>query len=552
MNLPQHDPRIQNPMPQALQGVAAAGPDLQGRLRTRVLVVEDEVIYATWLSEALRKDCTSFGCTAEIVVVGTMRDAVDRLSSRSVDVVLLDLNLPDSSGLATVVSVLNTFPQIPVIVLSATCDEGIARQAIRLGAQDYLFKGQEAQGSLFRVMTHSIERKLKESEYRRLQESALHSERMAAVGTLASGVAHEYNNIAAVILGNVELGLRNKDISPGVQARLVNIHQAILRCRDITSGLLDFVRGFRAPGTRLELNEVVRASLAMCRSTLVANQVTVSEQISPHPIIATGNASELGQVILNVIINACHAMVDSPVRQLHLTLHQDPAANQWAVLRIADTGIGIPPEHLDKVFLPFFSTKGEHTVGEQGQSTVTGTGLGLSICDTYIRQHGGTIILQSAVGGGTCCEIRLPISGTSHDASGVRATPGFTPNLKHMEILIIDDQADVCEFMSDLVEEAAGCPICVSSGSGALAQLALRRPALIFLDWEMPDMNGAQFIEHINADQHYQGIPLVIISGHPREFFADKPVYRGPYQFLLKPFDIDGFYQTIVDLTAHR
>ena len=532
-----------------LRHAAVPDDDLKGHLRARVAVIEDEAIYATWFSAALRKDCADCGCAVEIEIAGTLEAAIHLLSVGKIDVVLLDLNLPDSSGLATVATLLARFPLIPVIIMSATRDEDLARQAIRLGAQDFLFKGTETQGSLFRVLSHSIERKLKESEYRRIQESALHEERMAAVGTLASGIAHEYNNIAAVILGNVELALRNQDTTAPLKTRLVSIHQAILRCRDITSGLLDFVRGFHTPGSRMLLEDTLRSAIVMCQSTLDANHVLVIEQIAAKRISVNGNASELGQVFLSLMVNACHAMLDAPRRQLHIELDEDASDPDWAVVRISDTGVGIPPENLDKVFLPFFSTKGEHMVGENSLGRVQGTGLGLAICDTYVRQHGGAITVHSVLDHGTTFEIRLPQARTAPDQANQAKPFGRTPDLKRIEILILDDQADVCEFMSDLVDEANGVAVCVSNGEAGLSKLATMKPALIFLDWEMPDMNGEKFIEALNRDERFDGTPLVIMSGHHREFFADKTVYRGPYRYLLKPFDIDGFYLTILELT---
>ena len=153
-------------------------------------MVEDNQTYAVWLTGLLRQESQQRGRNMRVIRAHTLAEARYILTSRRIQAVLLDLNLPDSSGLDTVSAITAACPNLPIVVISGLEDEDIAIQALSKGAQEYIFKGRESEGSIFRTMCRSMERKNVELQLALAQQQAMHNDRMAAIGMMASGVAH--------------------------------------------------------------------------------------------------------------------------------------------------------------------------------------------------------------------------------------------------------------------------------------------------------------------------------------------------------------------------
>ncbi len=527
-----------------------------------ILMVEDNQIYAAWLTGLLRQEGNLRARQMQVIRAQTLAEARGMLATRRINVVLLDLNLPDSSGLETVSAIAAICPNLPIVVVSAIEDEDIAIQALSKGAQEYVFKGRENESSVFRTMCRSMERKNVELQLALAQQQAMHNERMAAIGMMASGVAHEYNNIGAVILGNVELLLGHAELSPILRPRAERIRDAADRAAAVTQGLLSYVRGFRETEHTVVMQGMVRSTWALAESTLtryhVSGIVTCPRMLAlprtdkdvsgivtmpPTSLSVRGNASILGQVLLNLIINACHAMDGQPHRQLQVTLQAD-LDGAGVVLSVADSGRGIATENIEKIFLPFFSTKNNKGSG------VTGTGLGLAVCDAFVRQHGGTIRVESKLSTGTTFYVWLPLVANekmSEKASAPEDTlPPIALETEGRSALIIDDEDGVRDVFDVALRDLGMVTTLKASLDGVMPLDLAALPDLVLTDWQLPGISGRGLIEHLQTIPAKQRPAILVSSGNllvaDREWLAgipgvsiiDKPVALRELQFMVR------------------
>jgi signal transduction histidine kinase/predicted nucleic acid-binding protein len=241
-------------------------------------------------------------------------------------------------------------------------------------------------------------------ELQSAQQQLVHSEKLASLGTLAGGVAHEINNPLMVILGRTELLLMRNDVSDEMRKALDIIRGETTRISEIVRGLLTFSRRSQDDTfEQVDVNEIIEKTLALTEHQMKGDNITVIRQLAPDLPAVEANAGQLQQVFTNMVINASHAMPDGGT----ITIHTSQVAGNMIIAEFEDSGCGIPEENLDKIFDPFFTTK------EEGK----GTGLGLSVSHNIIQRHGGDIGIKSEVGKGTCFTIQLPITGAAQFAA---------------------------------------------------------------------------------------------------------------------------------------
>jgi signal transduction histidine kinase len=257
-------------------------------------------------------------------------------------------------------------------------------------------------------------------ELSRTQAQLVHSEKLASLGVLAGGVAHEINNPLMVILGRTELLLMDEGLAGDVRRNLETIRLETERIADIVQGLLTFSRKSRQEKMeRLNVNEVLERTLMLNEHQLTIGNVRVRKELDPSLPEVQANPGQLQQVFMNLIINAHHAMPDGG----ELIVRTGPVPQNRVFIEIEDTGCGIREEDLSRIFDPFFTTK------EEGK----GTGLGLSVSRNIIANHGGLIGVESTVGVGTLFRIVLPeVPPVQPDPevpfrfSGLTERPAFT------------------------------------------------------------------------------------------------------------------------------
>jgi len=263
-----------------------------------------------------------------------------------------------------------------------------------------LFANQAAlaleKAQLYRDSQRQLEKLLSVlDELSRTQAQLVHSEKLASLGVLAGGIAHEINNPLMVILGRTELMLMEEDLPERLRDNLDTIRAETERIANIVAGLLTFARKSRQDKIEpVNVNEVVERTLMLSEHQLVVANVRVVKELAPDLPTIQANAGQLQQVFMNLIINAYHAMPKGG----ELTVRTGTLPEDRVFVEIQDTGVGISQENLDRIFDPFFTTK------EEGK----GTGLGLAVSRNIIEAHGGLIGVESEVGSGTTFRVVLP------------------------------------------------------------------------------------------------------------------------------------------------
>jgi two-component system, NtrC family, sensor kinase len=242
-------------------------------------------------------------------------------------------------------------------------------------------------------------------ELHRKQDELIQSSKLAAVGTFAAGIAHEFNNLLGSMLGYAELGYYAEETADKNQSLQVVI-QACRRGRSITRGLLTFARRQSSHRALADVTDAVDEVLTLVEIDMRKARIEVVREVEPVPLTLC-DLGQIAQVVLNLITNARDAMKPDGGRltvRLRSRPSPDPAQNDAIEIAVADTGAGIPAEIRDKIFEPFVTTK-----GTLGGNQTPGTGLGLSVSYGIVRDHGGTIEVDSTVGRGTTMIVRLPV-----------------------------------------------------------------------------------------------------------------------------------------------
>ncbi|MFC1736081.1 sensor histidine kinase [Candidatus Hydrogenedentota bacterium] len=281
----------------------------------------------------------------------------------------------------------------------------LVHAANQLGEGDFEIRAQVLSGDEIGVLSHSFNKMadaLKERDELLAEQTQLqltHFERLAAVGRLAAGVAHEINNPLTGVLTFAHMLLRETPQESSHRKDLQTIIEATGRCKEIVQGLLSFSRQNEPHKTLIDLNELLRKVLNLTRNQAGLNHVKIVEEMEPDLPQAVMDPGQIEEVAINVIVNGLDAMPDGGTLTVRTkTITEDNA--EWLVINIADTGSGISREDLEHVFDPFFTTKHEGK----------GTGLGLSLSYGIVEKHGGRVTLASTLGQGTTVTVRLPVA----------------------------------------------------------------------------------------------------------------------------------------------
>jgi two-component system cell cycle sensor histidine kinase/response regulator CckA len=254
----------------------------------------------------------------------------------------------------------------------------------------------------------------------------------------------------------------------------------------------------------------------------------------PATIMSKG---EIGQVILNLLINAQHAMLDIEPKRITLTTDSD---KDYVWLEVEDTGCGIEKENINKIFTPFFSTKGEHGSSDSAQSKIKGTGLGLSISHSIIEQHGGALTVESVVGKGSVFKLMLPLV-TAEDAVNNSGRMSFGKGVNaavNMKILVVDDEDDVRKIVG-AISEKKNCEVFeTDDGALAIETLKSKRFDLAFIDIKMPKVSGIKILEFISTLPEEKQPLCAIITGLNNSNVEEIMAYDNVFAVVSKPFEL--------------
>jgi signal transduction histidine kinase/ActR/RegA family two-component response regulator len=365
-------------------------------------------------------------------------------------------------------------------------------------------------------------------ELKQAQDQIVQAEKLRAMGEMASGVAHDFNNVLAVVLGNIQLLLHQLDhLSPEeIREGLKVIERSSKDGAETIRRIQEFT-GVRRDKEfiTLSLNEIITevASITQPRwrdqTQKKGIQVELATQLGDIPLVM-GNPSELREVLTNIVFNA----VDAMPKGGELTLTTQPQAEDWVEVRIADTGIGMTEEVKRRVFDPFFTTKG-----------VTNSGLGMSVSYGIIKRHGGEILIESEPGKGTTFVIHLP-TGYEVEEVVLKEVPPVKES-RQARILVIDDEDSVRDVLSRILKTKGHQVVVASNGEEGIERFRSELFDLVFTDLGMPKLSGwevGKTIKGINPK-----VPIAMITGWGVELDREKLSESGIDLVVSKPFNFD-------------
>ncbi len=517
-----------------------------------VLLIEDNEEQVQFLTQLLH---TTESVGFEVIAAGALRSGLEKAASGIIDLILLDLTLPDSDGIETFIRVIEQAPDTPIVVLSGIRDVALAIETVQLGAQDYLVKGHVDNHLLVRSLQYAIERKkvqlqlkraneeleskvqertaaLRESnvrlqreiaERRRAEETAMESnrqlttalgrlqssqdeivqrERMLALGRMANGIAHDFNNALAPILGFSELLIMKPElVRDPVKTRsyVEIIHASAKDSAKVVSRLREFYR-YRDKDevfTPVVISDLILQTISFTQprwkdQALAAGiNIEIRTEFGHVPTVP-GNESELRESIANLIFNA----VDAIEKRGTITICTE-TQGKWVVITVKDDGVGMTDEVKSRCLEPFFTTK-----------SGDGTGLGLGSVYGIVRRHEGDLDIQSAPGRGTSVSICLPIERGAKMPEAPKPSPAVNGSLR---ILVVEDEPLVREVLSVYLMEDRHDIVTANDGREGLNKFKAEEFDLVLTDRAMPEMNGDALAAAIK--QIKPGQPVILLTG---------------------------------------
>jgi len=367
------------------------------------------------------------------------------------------------------------------------------------------------------------------TEQRRAQTQLHQAEKLAAMGQLVSGVAHEINNPAAIISGFAQTLLLDQ-LTPEQRETMQMMYDEATRIGRITSNLLAFARAGSKERTLVDLNDIVRRTYALRSYHLTTLNITVNLELDDDDPKLWANGSEMQQMLLNLLINAEQALTGITTRRA-ITI-RSATIDDRIRLQVADTGPGVPAEIHGKIFDPFFTTKPEGA----------GTGLGLSICYGIVQDHSGRIWLDSQPGEGAVFTVELLRDArTRHRLSPppvpAPSVPAVPEGGGRLSILLIDDEEGLRRAVVSFLKRRGMHAVAVGDGADALKALRHERFDVIVSDIRMPGMSGREFLERLRVEYPAMVSRLVFATGDTFAADTSSLLREAGVPSLVKPYD---------------
>ncbi|MFA6279765.1 MAG: ATP-binding protein [Bdellovibrionales bacterium] len=360
------------------------------------------------------------------------------------------------------------------------------------------------------------ERKKAEVKIAMQQEALQQSEKMAALGGLLAGVAHELNNPLSVVMGQTTLLMENQK-EEKTKTRAEKIFKAADRCSRIVKSFLSLARRKAPEHKNVALNDIIHASLELLTYQFRNENVTLKLELEDNLPSIVGDDDQLTQVFTNLALNAAQAMRNFEGAR-NLTIRSALREGGPIVLSFIDTGPGVPAELQKRIFEPFFTTKG----------SVGGTGVGLALCQSIIENHGGVMRLEDTQGGGATFTIELPVA--SLDQLPEEAAPANEETTYgKLSILLVDDEVELAQTLADLLDPQGHDIDLAANGAIALDKLRKKPFDVIISDLRMPVMDGPTMYAELkkNLPQYLNKIIYVTgdtLSPHVNAFLSETPV----------------------------
>jgi len=506
----------------------------------RLLIVEDSEDDALLLERELIKN----GYELDSRRVDTPEAMKEALVTKTWDLIISDFVMPRFSGLDALRIVKDRAVDIPFIIVSGKVGEETAVEAMRAGANDYIIKGNLAR------LTPAIEREIRDvanrSKCRQAEDQLYQSQKMEAIGQLAGGVAHDFNNILTVILGYCDL-LKMKSVldGPGKEA-LEHIKSAAERAAQLTHALLAFSRKQVLDTRPVNLNELVQ-HVERFLVRIIGEDVHLKSMYHAVDLRVMADTGQMEQVLMNLATNARDAMPAGgeltietsfqEIDQFFVYSHGMGTPGRYAVICVSDTGIGMNEETISRIFEPFFTTK------EVGK----GTGLGMAIVHGIVNQHNGFVYVYSEPGKGTTFKIFIPLLETETASEGMEIILA-RPNGGTETILVAEDDASVREVVVTVLKEFGYEIISASDGQEAVDTFKVNRSKinLILMDLIMPHKSGMEACKEIRLLQ--PDARVLFTSGYTADFIRSRGELDTGVDLIMKPVNPLGLLRKVREM----
>ncbi len=376
---------------------------------------------------------------------------------------------------------------------------------------------------------------------RRLESEMMRASKLEAVGILAGGIAHDFNNILTVVLGNLSLAELDTPAGTALRRLLRDAHHAALRARDLTQQLLTFAKGGDPVRAAVELPELLRESAGFA---LHGSNARAEFELPIDLWSVNADKGQLGQVVHNLVINSVQAMPQGGIVQLRARnepLRADAVgglpAGEYVRISVTDTGVGIPAEHLGKIFDPYFTTKQQ------------GSGLGLATVYSILRKHQGHIEVESQPGAGTTFQCWLPVARSPVPVSPAEAA---APAALAGRVLFMDDETPILEMAQNFLPRLGLAGVFVTDGRAAVERYREAREAgspfdVVVMDLTVPGgMGGREAMEHLRALD--PGVRAIVSSGYSRDPVLANHRAHGFAGILPKPYGLAQFQKALAEV----
>ncbi len=379
------------------------------------------------------------------------------------------------------------------------------------------------------------------------RRQAENAQRLAAVGQLAAGVAHEFNNILVGMLMQAELAAM-RDQTGSTEPLVKSVKAGAERGASICKRLMTFARPSSPRLETVAIEQTIEAALGLLEAELRASDVQVLKRFAPHSCAVRGDSAQLQQVFTELFLNALHAMPSGGTLTVTTQCGNAPEGGSCVEIAVQDTGDGIHPEHVSRLFEPFFTTK-----GVPGESEVPGSGLGLSAAHGIVTAHGGRFQVRTAPGQGSTFTLILP-GGAAHQTE--EPPPPIRrarPSARTCQVLVADDEEEIRGSLEQVLSISGYAVTTARDATEALAEMERGQVDLVVTDLLMPGGGGRAVLNHVA--ERGGDIPVVVITGKLEGHVAQELAALGACACLQKPFTfqelLDVVSQALPDGTAN-